>query len=177
MSDIEFFREIVQPTIEDFVKRPGDIRLGVLACLVLQAMNEHYYQHNRSDLDKVRGCADVDAFKHALRMDDWAFGQIMDVANATKHVHTRSGKKFSDLHHEVPGACGVMRCGFPISAQKYVFIDEENAWLLCQLVEYVTEKWSATLGLASAAYPSDRSAPEPHDALPRDTPSTDTAEI
>ena len=34
-NDVDFYTEIVLPTVEEFCRNPGDIRLGVLACLVL----------------------------------------------------------------------------------------------------------------------------------------------
>ena len=57
-NDVDFYTEIVLPTVEEFCRNPGDIRLGVLACLVLQAMNKHYFHHNlldpnKSDKDKA----------------------------------------------------------------------------------------------------------------------------
>jgi hypothetical protein len=145
-NDVEFFTKIVLPTVDDFTKNPDDIRLGVLACLVLQAMNEHYFRYtlidpNKSDKDNE---IELGNFKGALRGKDWAFGQIMDIANGTKHALRR----FFDLHHENPGAVGVARAGFPLSSRNYVFIDEDNAWLLYQLTEHVAQAWKVKLGVA-----------------------------
>jgi hypothetical protein len=141
MTDTEFFAQIVSPTVAEFSRHRGDIRLGVLACLVLQAMNEHYFRHNVTDPDKVYGCTKGDAFKKALRETDWSFGQIMDIANGTKHAD----KRFFDLHLQRPGVCGIARCGFPMSSANHVFIDDDNAWLLYQLTEHVVEVWRERL--------------------------------
>jgi len=145
MNDIDFFATIVLPCVSDFSKSPGDIRLGVLACVVLQAMNEHYFYHNKFDPRKVYNCNEVAAFKGALRAHDVAFGKIMDIANGTKHAT----KKFFDLHREIPAACGILRAGFPLSPERYVFIDGDNVWLLYQLTEHVAEAWKARLGSAA----------------------------
>ena len=82
MNDVDFFAQTVQPTGGDFSKNPGDIRLGILACLVLQAMDEHWFRHNKSDLGKVHNCTTIGNFKGALRVKDKAFGWIMDIAMA-----------------------------------------------------------------------------------------------
>jgi hypothetical protein len=67
----------------------------------------------------------------------------MQIANGKKHAK----QAFDDLHHEIPAACGILRCGFPLSSEPYVFIDDESAWLLYQLTEHVADKWKAKLGL------------------------------
>ena len=108
-------------------------------------MNEHYFYHNKSDLRKVYNCNEVAAFKVALRAHDVAFGKIMDVANGNKHAT----EKFFDLHHEIPAAVGILRAGFPLSPEKYLFVDNDNAWLLYQLTEHVAEASKARLGSAA----------------------------
>jgi hypothetical protein len=144
-NDVDFLTEIVLPTVEEFSRNPGDIRLGVLACLVLQAMNEHYFRHNRFDPNRSdkENSTELANFKRALRAKDWAFGQIMDIANHTKHAL----KRFFDLHHETPGVLGIARAGFPMTSGTYVFINEDNAWLLYQLTEHVAQSWKVKLGI------------------------------
>jgi len=38
-----FFREVVEPTVAEFVERPDDRRRGCLACLCLASMADHYF--------------------------------------------------------------------------------------------------------------------------------------
>jgi hypothetical protein len=123
---------------------PG-FRENSLACLVLQATNEHYFRHNLFDPNRSDNENDTELakFNGALRAQDWVFGQIMDIANGTKHALTR----FFDLHHQQPGVTGTLRAGFPMSSANYVFIDEDNAWLLYQLTEHVAEAWKVRLGV------------------------------
>lgn len=106
-------------------------------------MNEHYFHHklrdpNKSDKDNDNTLAN---FKFDLRKGDWALGQIIDIANGTKHVK----KRFFDLHHEKPGALGTARVGFPISSANYVFIDEDNAWPLYNVTGHVAQVWKERL--------------------------------
>jgi hypothetical protein len=148
VTEVEFFDLIVVPTVEDFLRNPGNIRLGVLSCIALQAMNEHYYHANKSNLSGKS----KSQFKKELRDRDFAFRQVMDIANGTKHVVLDSGENagkspINDLHLEVPAECGIARCGFPLSSEPYVFVDDENKWLLCQLAEHVLRKWKETLGI------------------------------
>jgi hypothetical protein len=146
MNDIDFFTQIVLPTVADFSRNPGDIRLGVLACVVLQAMNEHYFHHNQADPGRVHGCISVADFKGALRTRDWSFGQIMDIANGTKHAVPKPGKTgLNDLHQAVPNEMGVLRAGFPLSPERHLFIDGDNAWMLNMLTDHVAETWKTIL--------------------------------
>ena len=108
-------------------------------------MNEHYFRHNKSKLFKTEkdSASELARFKGALRAEDRAFGQIMDIANGTKHAHTR----FFDLHYDKLGVSGVFRAGFPVSSANYVFVDEDNAWLLYRLTKHVAQAWKVKLGI------------------------------
>lgn len=143
MNDVDFFNQMVMPAVDEFSQHPGDIRLGTQACQWLQNMCDHYFYHNQSDSLKVDSCTNRDQFRATIRKTDWATEQVTLIANGTKHARSR----FFDLHLE-RGVCGIMRCGFPMSTAHYVFIDEENAWLLYQLTEYVAKGWSQRLGLS-----------------------------
>jgi hypothetical protein len=143
MNDMDFFACIVIPTVEDFSRNPENVRLGVLACLVLQAMCDHYFHHNQSNASKVGNCANRHQFRAEAARNDRAFDQIMHIANGTKHAK----KSFFDLHHEIPGAYGVMRFGFPMTSEKYVFMDDDNTWPLYLLTELVAKAWKSKLGL------------------------------
>jgi hypothetical protein len=66
---------------------------------------------------------------------------------STQVTASRSGSAGPDLHHQQPGVTGTLRAGFPMSSANYVFIDEDNAWLLYQLTEHVTEAWKVRLGV------------------------------
>jgi len=139
----EFFNEIVLPTVEEFSCNPGDIRRGVLACLVLYSLADHYFHANSSDPQRVNLCTSAGNFRKSLRQSNWAFNQIALIANGTKHV----GKEFRDLHLAAPNRCDIMRVGFPLSDEPYVFADDDNAWILHQLTDYVANEWKTMLGL------------------------------
>lgn len=142
MTDVEFFTEMVMPAVREFSKNPGDIRLGTQACQWLQNMSDHYFRHNQSDSSKVGNCTNREQFRASLR-SDWPTDQVMAIANGTKHAK----KRFDDLTLQAPGVCGVMRAGFPLSSEPYVFVDDDYTWLLCDLTEHVAGLWKAKLGI------------------------------
>jgi hypothetical protein len=42
--DIQFFREMVGPTVDEFMADKSNLRRGLLACLLIAAMTEHYFE-------------------------------------------------------------------------------------------------------------------------------------
>jgi hypothetical protein len=136
-NDVEFFTQIVLPTVEEFSRNPGDIRRGVIACLTLQAMNEHYFHNNIFDSEKSKKVNDklLGDFKKDLQINSAAFRYIMEIANGTKHAT----KRFYDLTLQAPGVCGIAQCGFPMSSEDYVFTDKEYTWPLRLLTDHVSE--------------------------------------
>ena len=91
---LAFFREVVEPTVMEFLADPADKRRGCLACLAVAGMTEHYF-HARPAL-AAGGEAALKKLKGALRDENKILGWIADVANATKHVERgRHGKRVS----------------------------------------------------------------------------------
>ena len=84
-----FFREIVEPTVVEFLEQPADRRRGCLACLCLSSMSDHYFHARPKSVD---GCANPNAFRVKLGDTNWAVKQVFGVANATKHVKRRTGR-------------------------------------------------------------------------------------
>jgi hypothetical protein len=93
-------------------------------------------QKNRIELEKFKE-------KDGVFGKDWAYCRVIDIANGTKHAK----KSLDNLHLQAPGVCGIIRCGFPMSPEPYVFIDDRNAWLLYQLTDHVADKWKKKLGI------------------------------
>ena len=139
-----FFRDMVEPTVAEFMANRADKRRGCLACLVLASMTEHFF-HARPELCAVGRAA----FKARVRSENWAVGAIADVANATKHVAgaTDRGKwGYSDLQAMEMGQCGVLRCGWPINGEE-VLVGPDRAWRLSELIECTILFWRQKLGL------------------------------
>lgn len=142
---LAFFHEMVEPTVEEFLANPQDKRRGCLACLVLSSMADHYYQSRPAPVD---GHTDVHFFRRSLGTATWAFGQVLGVANATKHVLRRKGRVgFEDVTvQEIQ--LGLFQCGWPMNGEEtMVETRPGDIWLLSQLVEAATDVWRQKLGL------------------------------
>ena len=146
MTDIEFFTKIVAPAVDEFSRNPGDLLRGVTACIMLQSMTEHYFWQHKADPAKSREENEpaLVAFKRELRDTNRLYGEIADIANGMKHAK----EKFSNLRDDrAPGVCGVLRAGFPLSSQPYVFTDDKYEWLLYKITEEVLKMWETCLGI------------------------------
>ena len=142
-----FFREMVEPTVAEFMANRADRRRGCLACLVLASMTEHFF-HARPVLNALSRAS----FKTTIRNENWAVGAIADVANATKHVvgaKERGKWSYNDLQAMEIGQCGVLRCGWPINGEE-VLVGSDHEWRLSELIECVMEFWRTKLGLANS---------------------------
>ena len=143
--DIQFFHEMVEPTVDEFVVGKSNLRRGLLACLMIAAMTEHYF-HAHPEIDGDKG-----KFKGAVR--DWknggnfAVGLIADVANGTKHVVSDRGRiGYNDTQVHNTGAIGTLRIGWPKGDNEEVLVDENRDWRLSQLIESAMDFWRQKLG-------------------------------
>ena len=148
MNDIEFFNQMVMPSVEEFRQHPGDLRRGMAACIMLQSMTEHYFWARLADPAKTRKKNEeiLGNYKYELRdaerdKANWIFGEIADIANGMKHAKP----KFFDLTLANPAVCGIMQCGFPLSREPHVFSDQNHSWLLVQLTDALADRWKAKL--------------------------------
>jgi hypothetical protein len=134
---IEFYQSVVEPTVAEFFARPSDERLACLACLCLSALAEHYV-HATAEASGAKSI--VKALRLSSRSDNWAVGQVNDIANATKHV-IRSGP---GIGYRDVGAqeitVGNLRCGWPINGvQVMVETSPGTLWLVRNLVASADE--------------------------------------
>lgn len=140
-----FFREMVEPTVAEFMVDPSSKRRGCLACLVLASMTEHYIHAFSDGTEQTRK-----NMTKVFRDENKPLGLIADVANATKHVE-RSSKYdaigFGDIQTMEMGQCGVSRCGWPSSGEE-VLIGPEHEWRLSDLIGCAMEFWRSRLSEA-----------------------------
>jgi hypothetical protein len=136
---LAFFREMVEPAVADFLARPDDRRFGCTACLYLSAMSDHYF-HARPQL--AGSHKDADTFRRGLGKSSWILGQIIGIANATKHVLSSKSRIGYESVSIQDIQCGNARCGWPIGGT-YVMVESIGGelWLLCDLVEAAAEIW------------------------------------
>jgi hypothetical protein len=140
---VAFFQEIVEPTVAEFLEMPADRRLGCLACLCLASMADHYFH---ALPESCVGSANADIFRQKVANANWAVGQVIGVANATKHFQRRPGRVgYKDVSAQQI-TLGNLRAGWPISgAAVMVEVADGNVWLLTQLVETAMTFWGDRL--------------------------------
>lgn len=143
---IEFFREIVEPTVAEFLNRSDDRRLGCLACLCLASMSDHYFCARPRLRDE---CADANVFRRKIGQSHWAVRQVIGIANATKHVQRLPGRVgYQDISRQSI-TCSNLSAGWPISGnQVMIEVEGGDLWLLADLVEAALEFWRDRLAEA-----------------------------
>ena len=144
-----FFREVVEPTVDEFMVDRASKRRGCLACLALASMAEHYF-HARPNLPLGK----LAEFKPAIRTENKAVSWIADVANATRHVHRRDKPSrigYGDMQPLETGQVGVLRAGWPIGGEE-VLVGHDHEWRLSTLIETTMTFWRAKLHLPSETH-------------------------
>lgn len=141
---VTFFQEMVEPTVAEFHKHPADRRRGCLACLCIASMADHYF-HARPE--GREGCSTADQFRQKVSGINLAVGQVIGVANATKHVVRRRGRVgYQDVSSQQI-TLGILRFGWPINGTHVMIeVEDGNLWLLSQLVEAAMTFWHDRLG-------------------------------
>lgn len=108
-----YLRDIVEPTVRDFQQQRSSVRLGFLACVVI----DHSVDYLAFPADRATWRSD----QHRRRRGDLRtkfceenehFRLSSDVANAFKHVKTiKSGLEASQIYERPPALAGRMMCG------------------------------------------------------------------
>lgn len=143
---LEFFRDMVEPTVAEFLRAPTDRRQGCLASLCLSSMADHYF-HARSKPEE--GCVNENVFRKKVGDTNWAMKQVIGVANATKHVRPLPGRVGYDDVFSLEITCGNLRAGWPINGLMVMIeVEEGNVWLLSQIVEAAMRFWEERLHLS-----------------------------
>jgi hypothetical protein len=110
-------------------------------------MSDHYFYSRPAS---VEGSLDADAFRRSVSGKNWAVGQVIGVANATKHVQRRPGRVgYQDVSVQEINA-GNLRCGWPINGTEVMIeVKEDELWLLSDLVEEAVNFWRLRLDSGS----------------------------
>jgi hypothetical protein len=146
---IEFYQQVVAPTVAEFLARPDNHRLACLACLCLSAVAEHY---THATAEASEAASAIKALRRSSREENWAVGQVNDIANATKHVvRNGSGVGYHDFGAQEI-SFGNLRCGWPINGtQVMVETEPGTLWLVTDLVASADQWWKGKLGLSAGA--------------------------
>ncbi len=143
---LDWFREIVEPTVAEFQNARDNKRLGCLAAITVATMTEHYFRARprlgMSDADKGR-------FKTEIRDPENSSGHacigiLTDIANATKHVRPKNGYGHEDMRPYQLNTCGIMRAGWTLGGSE-ILIGEEHQWRLSQILDIAMAFWREKL--------------------------------
>jgi hypothetical protein len=143
-----FFREVVEPTVAEFMGDRANKRRACLACLAVASMTEHYF-YARPELAPLR----THEFKAKVRSENWAVGAVADIANATKHVVGDEGRGkwgYDDLNTYQLNRFGIMRAGWPLGGHE-VLAGPDRAWRVSTLLDTATTFWKRKLGIVPPA--------------------------
>lgn len=149
----DFFRETVEPTVEEFLADRRNIRRGRLASIVLSHMVDYWYvDHNHESKTEIRRKLKS---KTCIN-DDYSFFQaVWDVSDASKHaILTEQGqhvlKDARDVKQNRVGAMGTVPMGMdPMGAlipnDVIVVIDDGKQYSLSCAVSRVMDVWKQML--------------------------------
>lgn len=82
----KFLTLMVEPTVNDFINSPHDIRRGLLAALVLNHLTDHVAMENCHSTDRSQMNSALDRVREDMHASCSDFKFIQDVADATKHA-------------------------------------------------------------------------------------------
>lgn len=150
----EWFEEIVEPTVAEFLERPDSKRKGCLAILAVASMTEHYF-HARLVNDAVGESQKQIKFKLSQFKSDvrdykkgtgvFPVGLVADLANATKHVIAKNGISHEGMEAKPLNVFGVMRCGWPLGLGTEILVGEKQEWRLVEMLECCMKFWREKL--------------------------------
>ncbi len=146
---VEFFDNVVKPTVDEYLARPEDIRRGRLAAIVLNHMVDYW-------------CVDTlekkEATHAALRTDTpipnhpgyWSVGIIRDLADASKHANlerksrTLTNAEQVEQHFIVvygTAPYGTVAFGTQAPNDVQVTLDDGKSFILSYVIRRVMEVW------------------------------------
>lgn len=143
----DFYDMVVGPTVAEFLRRPDDQRLACLACLCLSALAEHYVRATEK-AEKARQA--IKELREKSRYENWAVGQVNDIANAVKHVVRKDSRVgYQDVSTQEI-RLGLFRCGWPINGTEVMIeVEPDHVWLVSDLVEAADFWWRTKLGIVT----------------------------
>lgn len=157
---MQFFVEVVRPTVAEYLNATWDRRKACLATLVLWSMVDH---HHQARLRFVPGDAGRRRAREAFVARGEAFALLRDVAEATKHAALRGdgeGVYFGQVKGTPrgTGGYGVGSTGYGVAGawgnrDVYVVHGDGNFSFLEECVREVLAYWGRELEATSPANP------------------------
>ena len=156
----EFLKETVEPTVDEYLVRPDNVRRGRLAAIVLNHMVDYWHEDAHESLTAIRATLRADT--PIPRYPDYSSSDILwDLADASKHArlepfHNGRRRQLIDAGQVEPhltgamgtGVLGITPMGMAISTDLRVILDDGQSFILAYVVRSVMEVWRKKLGLS-----------------------------
>ena len=141
MEDLErYLNEIVEPTLNDFVSKPSNVRIGFLTCVAIDHSIDYLvFPADRSQWDGADHRRRRRELRRKFKTENAHFRLASEVANAFKHVKTTSvrGLEAGEVYERPPALAGRMIVGLSLVGDSTgaVVVDGFN------LLQVVIEAW------------------------------------
>ena len=156
----EFFKETVEPTVDEYLARHENVRRGRLAAIVLNHMVDYWHEDTQESLTAIRATLRADT--PIPRYPGYSSSDIIwDLADASKHArlkpaHNGRQRQLIDagqIEPHLSGAVGtavigIVPVGMAIFADLDVILDDGQFFILAYVVRSVMEVWRKKLGLS-----------------------------
>jgi hypothetical protein len=108
-----YLRDIVEPTVQDFLRQRSCVRVGFLACVAIDHSVDYLaFPADRAKWDGNEHRRRRGGLRKQFCQENEHFRLASDVANAFKHVKTKdSGLEASQIYERPPALAGRMMCG------------------------------------------------------------------
>jgi hypothetical protein len=139
MEDLErYLNEIVEPTLDDFRRKPSSVRVGFLTCVAIDHSVDYLaFPGDRSRWDKKEHRDKRARLRKQFSEENEQFRLASEAANAFKHVKTTSerGLEAVEVYERPAAMAGSMMAGISMLGDTTgaVVVDGHN------LLQVVTE--------------------------------------
>ena len=151
----EFFKETVEPTVDEYLVQPENVRRGRLAAIALNHVVDYWHEDTHESLTAIRATlrADTPIPGHPGHSSS---DVLRDVADASKHAKlNRADSRLTNadqVKEQLIGAMGTAPMGMvPMGMLKAVdtrvTLNNGQSFMLSYAIRNVAEVWHKKLGL------------------------------
>lgn len=132
MEDFErYIHAIIEPTVDDFRRKPSSVRLGFLTCVAIDHSIDYLaFPRDRSKWDGKEHRVKRRRLREQYKIENEQFRIASEVANAFKHVKTTSnrGLEVGEVYERPSARAGRARTGISRAGDKTgaVVVDGRN---------------------------------------------------
>ena len=151
----EFFKETVEPTVDEYLVRPENVRRGRLAAIALNHVVDYWHEDTHESLTAIRATLRADTPIPGYP-DHSSSDVLRDVADASKHAKlNRADSRLTNadqVKKQLIGAMGTAPMGMvPMGMLKAVdtraTLNDGQSFNLAYVVRNAAEVWRKKLGL------------------------------